>query len=196
MLIAIIGNVGSGKTILEVRYAKKDAENNRKIITNLNLFSIPYEIFKIEEFLNNEYNEKLNNASVFLDEITMYMDCRLSGSKQNLLMGYLVLQSRKRGIDIYATMQDLDLIDYKRFVKYLNIVVFCQKVYANIKDNKTIELEHLRNYTIVELDKTHNNITQFNMDIRPYFKYYDTNQIIEPTMLLKGLKYAKEKKAN
>lgn len=152
----------------------------RNIITNLNLKNISYEPFKIDEFLSNDYNEKLNNASVFLDEITLYMDCRLSGSKQNLLMGYLVLQSRKRGIDIYYTTQDLDLVDYKRLVKYTNLIVYAQPIYIKNLDGKTEELESHRNYTIVDMRKKHDNITQFNMKIEPYFKYYDTNQIIEP----------------
>jgi hypothetical protein len=193
MLIAIVGNVGSGKTILEVRYAKQDANNGRKIITNLNLVGIPYETFDIEKFLSNDYNESLKDASVFLDELTMYMDCRLGSSKQNLLMGYLVLQSRKRGIDIYATMQSLDLVDYKRFVKYVNMIVLCQKMYVTDNKGVTTELETHRQYTIIEMDKYRDNVTNFTMDIRPYFKYYDTNQIISPVMQLRSAKKHAEK---
>jgi predicted AAA+ superfamily ATPase len=111
MLIGIEGNVGSGKTILLVKYLKNDASNSRKIFANLKLSEIPYEEFNIDDFLNNRNNDRLNNATIGLDEITMYMDCRTGSAKQNLLMGYLVLQSRKRGIDIYYTTQDLDLVD-------------------------------------------------------------------------------------
>lgn len=161
----------------------------RKIIANFNLINIPYEPFNIEEFLSNEYNDKLHNASVFIDEITLYMDCRLSGSKQNLLMGYLVLQSRKRGLDIYYTTQDLNLVDYNRLVRYTNLIVYAEPIYIRNKENKTVEVEDYRNYTIMDLRKHNNNITQFNMCIEPYFKYYDTNQIIEPM-----LKWDKNKK--
>lgn len=185
MLIGIIGNIGSGKTILAVRYAKKDNENGKNIISNIKLVGIPYKSFSIEDFLDNKYNELLTNATVILDELTMYMDCRLGSSKQNLLMGYLVLQSRKRDIDIYATMQSLDLVDFKRFVKYLNIIIFCKKMYIE-QNNKIKELETHREYTILEMDKQRDNTTQFTMDIRPYFKYYDTNEIVTPVMQLKG----------
>lgn len=179
MLIGIEGDIGSGKTIYAVRCALIDSQI-RKIIANFNLIDIPYETFNIKEFLSNEYNEKLFNASVFIDEITLYMDCRLSSSKQNLLMGYLVLQSRKRGLDIYYTTQDLNLVDYNRLVRYTNLIVYAEPIYIKDKENKTIEVEDYRNYTIIDLRKRRENITQFNMRIEPYFKYYDTNQIIEP----------------
>lgn len=180
MLIGIEGNVGSGKTVLLVKYLKQDNNNNRDIFTNLNLTGIPFKEFNIDDFLNNRNNDQLFNATIGIDEITMYMDCRCGSSKQNLLMGYLVLQSRKRGIDIYYTTQDLDLVDYKRLVKYTNIVVYCQEIYVKNPDGKIESLEDWRNYTIVDLRKNRDNITQFNMNIKPYYNYYDTNQIIEP----------------
>ena len=188
MLIGIEGNVGSGKTILLVKYLKIDNNNNRKIFTNLKLADIEYEDFNIDDFLSNKNNDRLFNATIGLDEITMYMDCRTGSAKQNLLMGYLVLQSRKRGIDIYYTTQDMDLVDYKRLVKYTNILVYCQEIYVKDVDGKINSMDNWRNYTIVDMRKHKDNITQFNMNIEPYFKYYDTNQIIEPLV-----KWKKEK---
>lgn|GEM_PF-2112380 len=184
-MIGIEGNIGSGKTIYAVRCAKRDSDRNIKIVTNLELTNIPYEKFDIEQFLNNDYSKTLKNATVILDEITVYMDCRLGSSKQNLLMGYLVLQSRKRGLNIIYTTQDLDLVDYKRLVKYTNIVVYAQPIYVKNPDGKVIEQDDYRNYTIVDLRKRKDNITQFNMKISPYYKYYDTDQIIEPLVKLK-----------
>lgn len=185
MLIGIEGNIGSGKTLYAVRCALIDSKSDKKIITNLKLTGIPYEDFIIENFLNNEYNETLRNCTLILDEITVYMDCRLGSSKQNLLMGYLVLQSRKRGIDIYYTTQDLNLVDYNRLVKYTNIVVYAQEIYQKNKDDKTKSVDDYRNYTIVDLRKKRENITQFNLKISPYYKYYDTDQIIEPMVKMK-----------
>ena len=95
-------------------------------------------------------------------------------------MGYLVLQSRKRDIDIYYTTQSLDLVDYKRLVKYTNYIVSCDK----FEDEK---LENYRKYQF--FDVYHETFTEKAMDITPYYKYYDTNQIIEPMV-----KWKKEKK--
>jgi len=182
MLIGIEGNIGSGKTVYAIRCLKIDYANNRKIISNTPLFNIEYEDFNIEKFMSNDdiYRKSLNNATILLDEITVYMDCRLSGSKQNLLMGYLVLQSRKRNLDIYYTTQNLDLVDYKRLVKYTNIIVYAQEIYVKNPDGKTESLENWRNYTIIDMRKYRDNVTQFNMKISPYFKFYDTDFIIEP----------------
>lgn len=185
MLIGIEGNIGSGKTLYAVRCAKLDSDKGIKIVTNLKLTGIPYENFDIDQFLNNESSETLKNATVILDEITVYMDCRLGSSKQNLLMGYLVLQSRKRGLNIIYTTQDLDLVDYKRLVKYTNIVVYAQPLYVRNMEGVIVEQDDYRNYTLVDLRKRHDNITQFNMKISPYYKYYDTDQIIEPLVKIK-----------
>lgn len=192
MLIGIEGDIGSGKTILLVKYLKIDNGNNRKIFTNLNLTNITYEDFNIDDFLSNKNNDRLFNATIGIDEITMYMDCRTGSAKQNLLMGYLVLQSRKRGIDIYYTTQDLDLVDYKRLVKYTNLLVYCQEIYIKDAMGKIESMENWRNYTIIDLRKKRENITQFNMNIEPYFKYYDTNQIIEPLVKWKKEKNVKK----
>lgn len=188
-MIGIEGLPNSGKTVLAIRYIKKDFNNNRKIISNTPLFNIDYEDFNINEFLsnNNDYRNKLNNSTILLDEITMYMDCRIGSSKQNLLMGYLVLQKRKRHVDIYYTTQDLDLVDYKRLVKYTDIIVYCQEIFIKNVDGKIESLENFRNYTIIDLRKRKDNVTQFNMDIRPFFKYYDTDYIIEPVVKIKEI---------
>lgn len=192
MLIGIEGDIGSGKTLYGVRCLKKDSDKGLKIVTNLKLNNIPYEPFDIDKFLNNEESEKLKNATVLLDEITVYMDCRLGSSKQNLLMGYLVLQSRKRGLNIIYTTQNLDLVDYKRLVKYTNIVVYAQELFTQNPDGKIVSVPNMRNYTIVDLRRHKQNITQLTMDIRPYFKYYDTDQIIEPMVKINANKRKKK----
>jgi hypothetical protein len=180
MLIGIEGNVGTGKTLFMVRCLVKDSGKGRSIYTNLLLNDIPSNNFDIDEFLSGDSQKDLFNATIGLDEITVYMDCRLGSSKQNLLMGYLVLQSRKRNIDIYYTTQNLDLVDYKRLVKYTNYIVYCEKTQ---KDNPNIRI-----YTFFDVYK--NSFKTKIMDIRPYYSFYDTNQIIEPLVKWKN----KEKK--
>lgn len=153
-----------------VRCLFKDSRKGRNIYTNLTLDGIPSHSFDIDEFLSGENQKDLFNATIGLDEITVMMDCRLGSSKQNLLMGYLVLQSRKRNIDIYYTTQSMDLVDKKRLIKYTNYIVYCEKCPNNA--------ENYRIYTIWDI---YNNVlkTKF-MNIEPFYRFYDTNQIIEP----------------
>ena len=96
-------------------------------------------------------------------------------------MVYLVLQSLNRYIYIYYTTQSLDLVDYKRLVKYTNYIVSCSK----FEDDK---FDNYRRYDF--FDVYNEKMTSKVMDIRPYYKYYDTNQIIEPLIQWKK----KEKK--
>jgi len=179
MLIGIEGNIGTGKTLYLVRCLKQDSDNGKNIYTNLDLKGIKHKNFDIDEFLTGDNNKELFNATIGLDEITVMMDCRLGSSKQNLLMGYLVLQSRKRNIDIYYTTQSLELVDYKRLVKYTSYIVFCEK----FPDDK---LEDFRKYSF--FDTYNQTFNQKYMDIRPFYKYYDTNQIIEPLVKWKKKK--------
>lgn len=189
MLIGIEGFLGDGKTIGMVRYLKNDYFKGRKVYANFVLEKIPYTYFNIDEFLSNENNDKLTNATIGIDEITTIMDCRLSGSKSNIAFGYLVLQSRKRNVDIYYTTQDLDLVDYKRLIKYTQIFIIAQRVYEKIEleDYTFIEKEvkNWRNYTIVDERQRKENIVSFNLDISPYYNDYNTDEIIRPPMNIK-----------
>ena len=185
MLIGIVGEPNTGKTILMVRYLKMDSTRNRNIIVNMPLFGIPFTEFDIDKFLSNEYNELLHNATLGLDEITVYMDCRAGQSKQNLLMGYLVLQSRKRGIDIYYTTQSLDLVDYNRLVKYTNIIIYANEILNERTGEPVLDL---RRYTIIDLRYGLERISDKIINITPYYDMYDTNYIIQPL-----IRYAKKK---
>lgn len=110
------------------------------------------------------------------------MDCRLPRTKHGLLMGYMVLQSRKRHVDIYYTTQDFDLVDYKRLVKYTSVIVYCQKVFVKNRFGEFEEVENWRNFTIIDLRKKNDNVVSFNLNIEPFYKYYDTDYIIEPIL--------------
>jgi len=196
MLIGIEGFFGDGKTAYLVRCLKIDADNNRKIISNLKLNKIPSKIFDVEEFLNDDNNDNLRNATIGLDEITTVMDCRLSGSKSNLAFGYLVLQSRKRDVDIYYTTQDFDLVDYRRLIKYTSIFVIAQRIYKKLEleNGKYIleEIDNWRNYTVVDERKRKENVISFNLKISDYYDYYDTDQIIKPINLFKNKDFKKD----
>lgn len=188
MLIGIEGFLGDGKTVYMARCLKKDFEIGRDIYTNLHLKDIPYKFFDIDEFLNNDNNDKLRNATIGLDEITTIMDCRLSGSKSNIAFGYLVLQSRKRNVDIYYTTQSLDLVDYKRLIKYTTIFVIAQRMYEKIVyENGKVELKEVedwRNYTIIDERKRKENVVRFNLKISDYYDIYDTDEIIKPPRII------------
>lgn len=190
MLIGIEGFLGDGKTVYMVRCLKIDYNNGRKIFANFKLHKIKYTYFDINEFLMNTDYDSLRNATIGIDEITTMMDCRLSVSKSNIAFGYLVLQSRKRNLDIYYTTQDIGLVDYKRLIKYTQIFVICNRVYIKKQlDNdkyELVEVEDYRNYTVVDERMRKENVVSYNIDITKYYDDYDTEEIIRPPVMFKN----------
>ncbi len=173
MLIGIEGELGGGKTILLVKFLKEEQQKGRKIYTNLTLNNIDYTPIDIMEFLTN--NPELNNAVLGIDELTVYVDCRLSMSKANRFFSYLVLQSRKRNVDIYFTTQNMDMID-KRIVEHTLIQIMCEKIHVENMDS-----DNIRKYTFFDFRHIRKpKIIRKYLDISYYYPYYDTNQIITP----------------
>ena len=177
MIIGISGFLGDGKTILMVRYAKSDYAKGRKIYGNLALKHIPYDRLNISDFIDPEQSAQFNNATILIDEITLFMDCRRSSKKENIALSILLRQSRKRNIDIYYTCQDFSEVDL-RLIRFTSIFIFAQRCFTE-EGNTLKELEHWRNYTVLDDRQRHRNIVRFNMDISQYYDDYDTEEIIE-----------------
>ena len=177
MLIGIEGGLGDGKTVLLTKYLLDDYLKGYKIYSNYSLFEIAYNELVIEEMLQREQeNVQLKNCTIGVDEITVFADCRLSGSRLNRLFSYFVLQSRKRSVDIYYTTQDFDMID-KRIKAHTHINIIAESLY----NNKDEIIPHYKHYTILDFRRPYKpKIQRFIMDIRPFYDYYDTDEIIKP----------------
>jgi hypothetical protein len=177
MIIGIQGGLGSGKTILMTRYLYKDWKKAKEIFASYGLKEIkftPIDMSKILEMHANEFN--MRDCTIGIDEITVFADCRRSGSKMNRLISYFILQSRKRNVDIYFTTQNLAMIDF-RLIDYMDFQIECKKV----KDTKGHEVEGYAQYTVFDLrDMQDIKVKQFMLDIRPYYRYYDTNEVVLP----------------
>lgn len=177
MLIGIQGGLGTGKTIMLVRYLLQDYTNGYPIVSNFDLKNINYTPFDVHDFLKKNNNKiELKNCTIGIDELTVYVDCRLSGSKKNVFFSYLVMQSRKRSVDLYYITQDFGTID-KRVNHHTHIKILCSKLF----DENGDEIDHIRHYSIIDLRDVGNIRThRFDMNISPYYNEYDTDEIIEP----------------
>ena len=194
MIIGIEGFLGDGKTIYMVRCAKIDSENGREIYSNFNLKGIKYKRLKIEDFLDITKAEKYKNASLFIDEITLFMDCRRSSRKENIALSTLLRQSRKRDLDIYYTCQNLDETDL-RLVRYTSIFVIAQRCYERIieKGKEVLkEIPDFRQYVIVDTRMRQDNVTRLNINITEYYPYYNTDEILQS--IYEDKKYVLQKK--
>jgi len=178
MLIGIEGGLGSGKTIQLIRYLNIDKrEYNKHIMCNIALKDIdfePVDVFKLLEYEKSETS--LYNLTVGIDELTVFADCRTSTSKANRIMSYLVLQSRKRNVDIYYTTQSLQMIDF-RITNHTPIIVFCEKIF----DEKGNEIDDIRKYTIIDrCNPKQPKLTCYYMDISVFYDLYNTDEIVKP----------------
>lgn len=116
MIIGVIGDRGSGKTLFMTLEAFNQYRKGKKVYSNYQLkFPIlkntkKYELIKNDFFTNfNKYN--FNNVCMFLDEIYVYIDSRNSGSNINKVMSYFFNQTRKTGVDLYYSTQFLSQVD-------------------------------------------------------------------------------------
>lgn len=176
MIIGLEGGMGSGKTIMMVRYLLKDFANGHKIFSNFGLRHIDYEFLNIHDLMEDN---NLQNLSVGIDEITVFLDCRKSSSKMNRYISYFVLQTRKRNVNLYYTTQSFRMID-KRLLEHTEFQIVCSKIYNEYGN----EIDGVRRYAILDLrditDIRNIKIKRLKLDITPYYDFYDTNEVILP----------------
>lgn len=192
-----IGKQGSGKTALITSLMVNEYNNeNRVILSNYHLKGIPFilidlptilELIKSKElvtiFNDNDIakqyenitghpptsnNDYLNNSIILLDEIHIYFHSHDFLTKESRTISAFASQLRKRNTLLLATTQYI-----------LKLVISLRKelkfVFDITKDNKMFKCE------ISEIDGYYTSpISSIKIDLKPYFKFYDTNEIIAP----------------
>ena len=157
--------MGSGKTLLMVFFAFL---SNREIYSNFKIYLDRYKPLEITDLL-----ELKDNIDVLIDEGYTWLESRTSGSILNRYLSYIVLQSRKRTIDIIISAQMFSSLDI-RFREQCDLIIKCKKI---IKGKKIIGFRY--EFLFVES----NLIKKVFFDIKyakKYFDWYDTYQVIEP----------------
>ena len=183
MIIGIEGAMGTGKTIMMVRYLLLDYKKKSDIYCNFALKNIEYKPLDVIEILKLDKNKKsLSNISIGIDEITVFIDSRVSSSVLNRLFSYFILQTRKRNVVLYYTTQDIMMVDL-RLRRHTDFIVECDFVFH--EDDSIHPIENLRKYDIWDFrnPRSVRLVRSFIMDITKYFDYYDTNEVILPPIL-------------
>jgi len=109
------GPMGHGKTAGAVNLCYKEhIQNGKSIISNTPL-AFDYTKFDLKYFVENFNGEdsKLDNCVILLDEAYQYFNNRSSQSKINILFSMFVVQCRKRGVDMFLCVHNLNDIDIK-----------------------------------------------------------------------------------
>lgn len=168
MLIAVIGEVGSGKTLYMTR---KALSIKRPIYSNYNIKVPNYVPLTILDLL-----ELPTNITMFLDEAYTWLESRTSGRKLNRLLSYIIFMSRKINIDVFASAQMFGAIDI-RFREQANKLVICRRVKRGF-------IYHVKRKVLTRQFKVRIITKTYffsNKNAEYYYPYYDTLEVIDPS---------------
>jgi len=167
MLILVLGDVGTGKTLLTTILAYLSHKKGVEVYSNYTL-NFPYKKLTV----NMIYNIK--KGLVLLDEAYTWLEARISGSKLNRFLSYILFQSRKRGLNWILTAQLGSVIEL-RFREMSDYVI-----YSDICDlGFSYEVYKKTKYGFVKINSfrlPYENAEQF-------FSLYDTYEVIPPFRL-------------
>ena len=165
MIIAICGGLGSGKTLLMTRYAYKENIKGKKIYSNYNL---NFNHTKIDLVSLLELKPELENSGIFIDELYIYMDSRLSMAKRNRMLSYFIFQTRKLGVTLYFTSQHIGQVD----VRLRNMIdILCIAKQTVKQDWFKIEMTDYRDFPDIRQNT-------FIYNGSKYYPLYDTKELV------------------
>ena len=173
-----IGRQGSGKTAFITKLLVDNYSNSRKVYSNYSLFGIDYEKITFDNKRNKSaidilkiisYNpDYFNNSIMLLDEIHIYFDSRDFMKQNNRIIQNFFSQLRKRNILLLATTQYILHLDIR--IRRQALAVFQM---ANLKDG-------IFRVDVHEIDGYYTSFIRTELvNLNDYFKYYDTNELIE-----------------
>jgi len=161
VLMGIVGTLGAGKTLSLTYIAYRNYKQGVKIFSNYDL-KFPYTPV-------NSINDIMNIQQGFFaaDELWVWLDSRSSMRKRNMLIGNILLTSRKKGVNFSFTAQRLKNID----VRIRSVMDFI----ALPKMSPSGKVCRLFVFTYPDL----NLIKSYKFLTEPIFELYDTNEIID-----------------
>lgn len=173
-----IGRQGSGKTAFITKLLVDNYSGERKVYSNYSLFGIDYEKITFDnkrnknaiDILNviSDNPDYFNNSIMLLDEIHIYFDSRDFMKQNNRIIQNFFSQLRKRNILLLATTQYILHLDIR--IRRQALAVFQM---TNLKDG-------IFRVDVHDIDGYYTNFIKTELvNLNDYFKYYDTNELIE-----------------
>lgn len=161
VLMAIVGNLGSGKTLALTYLAWRNKRKGLKIYSN---YALSFDYIPI-----NNVNDVLDMQDGFFagDELWHWLDSRASMSKKNQVIGNFLLTSRKKGVNFAFTAQSFGQID----VRIRKVCDFLALPQLNVQE--TICRLIIFSYPSLSPIRTYKFKTQ------PIFDMYDTNEVVD-----------------
>jgi len=173
MLIGAFGGLGSGKTLILASYCCHVANNPKyEVYTNFIVKHPRITVVEPIDLLN--INPKTEKVLLGLDEVYSWLDSRMSQTKVNRFLSWIILQSRKRNMDIFYNAQLGSSVDL-RLRDLTDIVIYCMRTSLNPKADFIYIVELNLGWKV----KRAKFLLPYNKAKR-FFKYFDTREIVEP----------------
>jgi len=141
MITAIVGPMGSGKTLVLAALTKTEVTNGRTVYASGPFAFNGWKQFDIMDILGMIEKEELRDCVISLDEAYSLFDSRASATRLNKLFSYLVLASGRRGLDIYLTTQRVDILD-KRVRRTIDFRLGCMGTTKDLVVSLTLQNMH------------------------------------------------------
>lgn len=166
-IVALIGDRGGGKTVTMTAIGKMLKEQGFTIFANYTLIDTDYQHIEFNDIVN--YPEYLHDGVILIDEAHIGTDAYAFFTNRVKEITKFATQTRKRKlIFIFATQVFAQTA--KRLRNLTNYIVYCNTTeFADIFELKVHNRE-VENQGYIKTLYLHG---------APFYKYYDTNEIIE-----------------
>jgi len=164
VLMAIIGELGSGKTLSLTYMAFRNWLKGKEIFSNYRLNFPHVRVKSIKQI------DKMREGFFAGDELWLWLDSRASRKKVNIVVSSILAKSRKRGIHIAYTTQSFRQID----IRIRNITDFFG-IPKLSPDEKYCTFHMVSN-------PGYERIRSFRFPTHPFFNLYDTSEEIDPDL--------------
>lgn len=166
-LVAIVGNLGEGKTLTQTYLLFKKWTEGRDVYSN---YKLEFDFIPVD---NIEDIEAMSQGVFGGDELWSWLDSRTSKNGKNRAIASILLKSRKRGIDIYYTTQTFMQMD-KRVRSITDFIVTPQ-----MNRLKTVCTAYWYNKNDVSFSNNPIPISRTRFLTKPIFPLYDTNEEVK-----------------
>jgi hypothetical protein len=183
-LKVLVGYKGAGKTAFCTSLCWDGYLKGRKIFSNYKL-EFPFTPIDLKAMIDDP--NWVRDGIIAIDEAQTFVDCRMAGSKKNRLFSYIMLQGRKRKIDIILTTQQIENVDI-RIRRNLEHLYECKALKKDMRDGKNVlrpaTAEEIENQKVdlirIEFtDYTMGNRKKMLFDPKPMFSKYDSDEFID-----------------
>jgi len=184
-VVAFVGPRGAGKTLSMSYLAIRDMLAGRPVFANYDIHWNGHRSQPLDTADWLTLSSKLDGATICLAEIQLWADSRRTLTVMNRLLGYLTMQTRKRAMSFYYTIQEFSWLDAR--LRWLtDVLIFCQDVAPTPwgRQNK-LERGTLINWLVYDLSglisgKPYQLLGRLRLKAKPLWQAYDSYQTFEP----------------